>query len=161
MNRLLQAGLCAALVCALLGGTCVLCPEWTVARWREDWEEIARLQRVRKELDDQSAAVLRRIDAQQAVLDELIAGRLTLVEVAAHYRSLDQELPADRRAVTRRYFPGASEGECYCRRVIECVRIDFASRGLGPADAAIERLECELQETLDREGTVTLPAPGW
>src|SRR5215207_9487252 len=106
MSHLLRLCLCAAMGCVLLGSVCALCPQWGIDRVLRDWDELARQQRLRAELDSQVPDTADRIVGHDAVVHELIAGRLTLLEAAARFRSQDYDLPPERRGLTRRRYAG-------------------------------------------------------
>src|SRR5262249_33796987 len=114
-------------------------------------------QRRADELEDQLADAVRRSEATEAAVKEVIAGRLTLREAAARFRALAKENPDFQWETFRRTYPGASDEERHCRQVI-----DAAQKALGyePDEAAevVTRLEAELREHLERDGTIRLPA---
>jgi hypothetical protein len=87
----------------------------------------------------------------------LLAGRLTLFEAAAGFRAM--------RQVKARYlqpdplpFPGKTEEEQLCRQVL--VYVETVSQGESGPAAVVARLHKDLQEHLERSGTVHLPLSG-
>jgi hypothetical protein len=100
----------------------------------------------------------RRVKARLRVMDELIEGQITLMEAAAHFRTLDATLPC-RSTYThwlRTLQPGRSDEERLCNRVIEYVRRTLADRP-DLADAVVRRLQAELKDHLKRHGFIELP----
>jgi hypothetical protein len=100
---------------------------------------------------------LERVHTRAWVESELIAQRMNLFEAAAHFRTLDTQVldPDVVACMLRQQFPGKSEGERYCRKVIACIRASEELQGLSPS--ATRRLEAELTARLRRYGTVQLP----
>jgi hypothetical protein len=95
-------------------------------------------------------------DQRAALATDLVAGRLTLVEAAAGFRAVQQIKEQYARAVPL-YFLGKTEEERLCRQVLAYA---VEQRRDEPDQAAVvERLRQELQERLDRDGAVPLPAP--
>lgn len=83
-----------------------------------------------------------RVAAKQAIVAQLIAGQLSLWEAAARFRQAASAVSADAESV--------------CRTLIGWVALALAERP-EQADAVTERLECDLQERLERCGCVVLP----
>jgi hypothetical protein len=92
------------------------------------------------------------------VCQELEDGRLTLPEAAARFRAIDGTVSA---SLSRKYatYPGSSEGERLCRKVIDYVEILYPADKADAAPLRIlrARLEAELQRLLDHSDTITLP----
>jgi hypothetical protein len=90
------------------------------------------------------------------VVGELLAGKITLLEAAAWFRSLYEEpgsWPNPRSPRPRR-----DEGERWCRLVIDWAVAKTAhDKSAREARAARQRLEDELQEHLHYQRTVVLP----
>jgi hypothetical protein len=108
-----------------------------------------------EELDRNREALLRRIEAKEAVVAELVAGRLTLLQAAARFRALKGDPPG-----VAELFPpewGRSEGERLCREVMVWVNGWLAERAPERAAAVAARLEAELRQHRDPSGTVRLP----
>lgn len=113
----------------------------------------------RGEPEDATVVAVRAIQARMAgkrqVADEVIAGRLSLLEAAAVFRRLDTVGPPI--PPIRDRFPDlTSDDEAYCRSVVEYVQSTV------PADENQEewtrRLRDELETRL-RDGTLHLPEP--
>jgi hypothetical protein len=110
---------------------------------------------LRSVLEERHQKSINQLLAREAVLADLLGKRLTLPEAAARFREWEWELA--NRGLAPGLGAGSSEGERCCRLVIEWVR----SREGTPSDpgalALRRRLEVELEELLERYGTVRLP----
>jgi hypothetical protein len=157
-RSLLGAGAAVAVVAAVvcLGGG-------LAGRWGGDGWGVAGLsdsmqqERLRGEyLQERLDSVNATLRARQAVVDELLAGRLTLLEAAARYRDLDEKEPGFNWEHFRLYYDCGSDEERFCRQVIDFVRAHFEDPERAAAAAA--PLEGELCEHLQR-GALRLPAP--
>jgi hypothetical protein len=108
-------------------------------------------------------AVRSRIYAKSRLVDELAAGRLSLIYAAALFRELDR-LPPEMR------YPSApdpdpplrvsspTDGERHCRTVIVYARNRLRTTAPGRAEAVIRRLVAEFWAERDQQGTINLPA---
>ncbi len=126
---------------------------WT-ANYRAVAAEFERLQKLEWELGETGAALRRRSE----VMDAVIEGRCPLPEAAAHFLELNQGLSCFRWEDFRRFYPGATDEERCCRQVIRhvaCRLEDRPDRGA----AVVRRLEAELEE-YQRRGTALVPAAG-
>jgi hypothetical protein len=101
------------------------------------------------------AEVRRRDRASTRVIRALLSERLTLWQAAAALQGIDRRCsdPARHARLTKLYFPGRTEAESYCRRVIRNVR----ETGRQRSAALASRLEAELEERLGRGDTLSLP----
>jgi hypothetical protein len=107
--------------------------------------------------DDAPARVAERCTEKARLAEEVLEGRLGLLEAARHYRDLDEQLGPFPWEQFRRVHPGASDDERHCREVIAFVRTASSERrGADPAPVA--RLEAELEDLL-RQGDLRLPGP--
>jgi hypothetical protein len=114
-------------------------------------EEARRAER----LDVDRKVLLWAVAKRSEITSDLIAGRLTLFEAAAGFRAVRQ-IKAKYQQPAPRSFQGKPEEEHLCREVL--VYVELRLEG-GPAQAAVvARLHKELQEHLERYGTVHLPA---
>jgi len=99
-----------------------------------------------------NSAIVARTTAKGQVANEVIAGRLSLLQAAAAFRNLDQRWP--RVAIPSPYSPkAASEDEVYCLLVIGYVHFE------APPERAADlegRLRTELTAML-RDGKLHLP----
>jgi hypothetical protein len=106
----------------------------------------------------ESSAEIKGIDARTSakcrIADEIIAGRLSLLQAAAAFRDLDERWP--RSPIIWAYYPNAaSEDEVHCLNVIGYVGAE------APPDRAAEltdRFHAELDAML-RDGALRLPSP--
>jgi hypothetical protein len=121
------------------------------ATYRTVAEEVARLERLERELRETGAATQRRAEVVSAVIE----GRCPLPEAAAHFRELNRGLSNFRWEDFRRYYPGGTDGERCCRQVIQYVACRLGDRPDRGA-AVVRRLEAELEERL-RRGPILLP----
>jgi hypothetical protein len=104
------------------------------------------------------AALVRSEEGKAAAVEEVAAGRLSLVEAAARFRALEAGRPRNRYCrPAHELYPGDSEGERLCREVIAHVEARLAPQGRARARQFAARLEAELGELLARDGTVRLP----
>jgi hypothetical protein len=115
----------------------------------EALDRLGKLDRERKETD---VANRRR----EEVLGAVIEGRCSLPEAAAHFGELNRSMSGFHWENFRRFYPGASDGERYCRQVIRHVACRLEGRP-DQGEAVVRRLEAELEECL-RRGPVRLPA---
>ncbi len=91
----------------------------------------------------ESQQALQRVRAKQAVVAQLIAGQLRLVEAARRFRTAGQLLAA------------APDGEGVCRTLIGWAYLALNDRP-ELAEAVSDRLERELDSHLKRHGRVVL-----
>ncbi|HBI43451.1 MAG TPA: hypothetical protein DDY78_11425 [Planctomycetales bacterium] len=100
----------------------------------------------------ESKGITARMTAKFRVADEVIAGRLSLLQAAAAFRNLDKCWP--RAVILWAYFPNAaSEDEVYCLKVIGYVDTVAPSNRVAELAA---RLHAELDAML-QNGTLRLP----
>jgi hypothetical protein len=115
-------------------------------------EEMQRSER----LDRYHKFVTWAMKQRQALTADLVAGRLDLFETAAGFRALQQIKDKHVKPVAV-VFSGRTEEEQLCRQVILFVEQHLLNE---PNQAAVvARLEKQLQEHLERSGTVRLPEP--
>jgi len=92
-----------------------------------------------------AVTALARVAAKQRVVEQVIGGRLSLLEGAARFR-----------AAARSGFTADADGEAVCRAVIGWAELALRDRPERAA-AVAERLEAELRRHLERTGGVRLP----
>jgi hypothetical protein len=161
LNRIVSSALVAV---ALLTATCTWGPSWArrfglnvgdlpALTWQLEQERLRRevLQAEAKRLNAQRRR-------QSAVIDALLARRLTLAQAAASLRDSRVDEPPKVRRLGRRYFPDLSEDEWFCTLVIHAVEARLYHR---PQEAQtwVARLEEELRQHR-RRGTLRLPRAG-
>jgi hypothetical protein len=101
--------------------------------------------------DRRIEAAVRRIAAKEEAVQELLAGRRKLEEVAAFFAKVDGNDPNLLRWV-RCQFPGKSDEERRWRQVVSCARTVLEQEGdLDKERSVLARLEAELERLL-REG---------
>lgn len=135
-------------------------PTWASELGLDFWnvpslqQKIARDRQFRIELDRRDEAVMKRIGVKDAVIDDLMAGRIDLFEAAADFRALNLQRPEASGAV-RALYPAATEDESLCLNVLSfvdaCVQQDAAAR------PAALRLRADF-ERRRAAGTLRLPA---
>jgi hypothetical protein len=103
-------------------------------------------------------AIDRRVQEKDRVAGELVDGRLTLFEAAAHFRRLNDGGPKP-AAPAALVYPGDSEEECLCRQVIAYARplLNRHPADTREADEFVARCEEELRRHKERHGAVVLP----
>jgi hypothetical protein len=99
-----------------------------------------------------------RITGRYQVSKNLQEGRLTLLQAAAIFRAIDAGVPAQHRDLYPVY-PGKSEGERLCRKVIDCLDVLFSDfeECPGPLEALRARLTAELDALLESSDSIVLP----
>jgi hypothetical protein len=117
---------------------------------RQMAEEIRR----GEQLDAAGPIIMHGLERKSEIARELIAGRLTLFEAAARFKAVNAARPANLPPILDPY-PGATYEERLCRQVI--VFADTELEGSYDRAEFVARLEADLQEHLDRHGTVVLP----
>ncbi len=109
------------------------------------------------ELEERTRGVILRLQRKERLIQRHLAGELTLLETAAHFRALDNGPPHFPWQQFRELVPGASDEERHCREVIRHVRALLYSQDDATGQEKVERLEAELCEHL-RHGPPRLPA---
>ena len=100
---------------------------------------------------------IRRNRAQTRIVQQVIAGQLTLLQAAERFRDLNEMDHEYRWDLFRRFVPGATDDERHCRQVIGYVAAWPGSQHEHVRAAAeCARLEDELRACL-RHGPVRLP----
>src|SRR5262249_12653247 len=100
------------------------------------------------DLQTRLESTLRRLQTKDAVLNELLAGRLTLLEAAARFGELDAGLPDTRDHLLKAY-PGVPYQVALCRQVISYARAEMRLRAPEQMESVVARLEAELQAPLE------------
>src|SRR5579872_3704472 len=148
-----------SLLLAVLAGARTQCFDSLSASWAalsEARQALERERHKRERMESLDGAVIRRMTIKESVIQQLIAGDLTLREAAAWFKYLN-ERPAGCEDHYRERFPGGSAEESACRQVIAWVRADLNLVSPSRAVETERRLEAELQEYLACEGKVELP----
>jgi hypothetical protein len=125
---------------------------WSVPSLQARLEENER-QHQERDVEDQR--VLQRIEIKEGLITQLIDGRATIPEVAAHFKVLNAGRQ-DYLALFRKQYPGASDDECYCRNVFAFAESRLYREGrLG--QQRTERLRQELDHLLHQSSSFVLP----
>lgn len=122
-------------------------PSWAKTAGLDVWNvneaqrELADATRAQEQLAADDIAVLNRITAKEALVDEVIAGRLALADAAAQFLALSAD-SATYLTYVREAHPTGTDEERVARNVIEYVaqRVDRSPEG----DAILCRLAAEL-----------------
>jgi hypothetical protein len=105
----------------------------------------------------QTKVVFRRGQKKAEVIEELLRGKLTLLEAAAWFRFLNDN-PPDYPARFREAFPGRSDGEKACRNVLQWLSATGCSKGeQKPNPDVLASLHAELDALLAQRAAVELP----
>jgi hypothetical protein len=120
----------------------------------EDWAQLAEEDERSQELDDRRAALNVRMEAKVQIIQDLIAGRLTLLAAAARFRDLNSRPPHFHWGRFRMAYAGATDDEKHCNEVLAAV--EACRGGRDSADPLVDRLRRELEQHV-REGTLRLP----
>jgi hypothetical protein len=105
-----------------------------------------------------------RIGAKKDIVDEVIAGRLSLVQAAALFGALNQLPPESVKPSlsdldpSRLRFLAHSDEDRLCQQVVRWVSWELAGEP-DRREATVARLEAEFKAALRKEGTVRLPDP--
>ena len=115
------------------------------ARQRQEW--------LRRRVE----AIVQRNESREAVMRELLAGRLTLLQAARRFKDLNETpilFPDD----YRKKYAGRSDGEKACRQVLQWLEGYLSELPFEQAQALRCRFADELREHLERHGgLVVLP----
>jgi hypothetical protein len=157
MNALTRWFACAVAAPAILLGACLMRPQWAGRVGLDVWtlpEVQAQVEEGRSSgarIDEQFQQVRACEEGRDRVDDELLAGRIGLLEAAGRYRALNAAAPRGGGDLLH-YYGGHSEEERCCRQVIR--RVGARLRRESPEDAGrvTAALEAELAEHLRRDG---------
>lgn len=141
-----------ALLAALAGACCAhpeVVREWALAFWNLPAQQsLLEQERQReRELTVRYSESERRVAVKEQVTAELIAGRRTVPEAVARFRSVLESTPVA-LALLRRHSPGLSEEECIGRNVIHYAAVELADAPAEERAAVLHRLEQELRAHL-------------
>jgi hypothetical protein len=118
-------------------------------------ERMVHDRQIADQLASQDKQVMRRIAVKETIINDLVAGRIGLLEAAADFRALNAGRPAY-TLVIRSFYPDMTDDERVCRNVIGYV--EAGVEGDEDGRALIHRLTEEL-ETLKATGRLHLPGP--
>ena len=99
---------------------------------------------------------MQRYEAKEAIIAEVIADRLTLLEAAAQFHDLNATWPRASHWLQQQY-PGVPYELALCRQIIDQVCIELRQYDPERSDRVVARLEAELQAHLKCETGLRLP----
>jgi hypothetical protein len=100
--------------------------------------------------------LLRRLERKHDVIQALLAGRIDLLEAAAHFGALNRQPPDFDWDQFRRMTPGADDEERLCRSVINFACVELGNSAPTRVEEVRDYYNRVLQEYLDR-GPLRLP----
>jgi len=107
-------------------------------------------------LDDNLERSMRRREAKAAIVAEVIADRLTLLEAAAQFRDLNATWPRASHWLQQRY-PGVPYELALCLQIFDQVCIELRQCAPERRDRVVARLKAELQSDLECDASHCLP----
>jgi hypothetical protein len=143
-------------VAVLVAAVVLLAREWADSL-RSQQDALAEEVRRGAEMDQRGRGFARRLEEKERLVQELLAGQLTLLEAAAYFRALDQAPPEFYWEAFRAAHAGDSDEERHCNEVITFVEAALGETDRGKADGICERLRAELRQHL-QQGPLCLPA---
>jgi hypothetical protein len=155
---IVAAGIVGVAAACLMRGACVATPterpdSYPVPEPLSEWhQKIDEGQ----QLDDDLERAMQRHEAKEAIVAEVIADRLTLLEAAAQFRDLNATWPRASHWLEQRY-PGVSYELALCRQIIDQVCIELPQCDPERSDRIVTRLEAELQAHLKCETGLRWP----
>jgi hypothetical protein len=108
-----------------------------------------------EEMDRRRQIYLQRFAVKIRAVQQLLAGRLTLLQAAAQFRDLEKEHPVP--WWPRNTGTGLAEGESLCRTVIAMAKGWMEENVPAAAADMTARLEAELERHRELDGTIRLP----
>jgi hypothetical protein len=108
------------------------------------------------QLDHEIEVMQWRLDNQNQLLRELVAGRISFLQTAACFQYLNENPPEDKP--TPLPFPGSTAEQKTCRQVIHWVKGYMENHPEIRDEALLERLDQELAQLLARPQGVQFPA---
>jgi hypothetical protein len=159
MTELQRGFFCALAAPSLLFGACRAQPELARRLNLDVWAlpelegQIEQGERLRARDDEAECATHARMEARQRVADEVIAGRVGLLEAASRFHDLNQADPDALRTLGYAY-RAAPDDELCCRQVISWVESRLMDTSAGEAASVRARLEEDLGKYLRRGGTI-------
>jgi hypothetical protein len=140
------------------GAAAVVVAGYLLGPWRPSAGRSATVElRRAQHLEDELRRTRERYRDQEAVAQEVVAGRLTLLQAAARVCAIRADEPPLVRDLARRRHPGLSEKEWFSAVVIDFVRRILAEDPDRQA-AIVGRLEAELQRQLGPGRRLPAPA---
>jgi hypothetical protein len=109
-----------------------------------------------QQLDDDLERSMRRREAKAAIVAEVIADRLTLLEAAARFRDLNATWPRASHWLQQRY-PVVPYELALCLQIFDQVCIELRQCPPERRDRIVARLKAELQADLECDASHCLP----
>jgi hypothetical protein len=162
MNALTRWFACAVAAPAILLGACALKPDWAARFGLDVWtlpemgEQVEQGRDKEARIDELLQLVRAREGGRERVDDDLLGGRIGLLEAAARYHDLNASGPEDGRELLP-CFPGDSDEERCCRQVIQRIGARLRRESPGEAQRVTDALEAELNDHLRRAGAGRVP----
>ncbi len=134
--------------------SCFLSPYWLVAA---DLQKLETARQRRRELERIARVTWWRVQAKILVVEEVVQGRLTLLEAAAWFHWLNANPP---HLPFREKMPGQEslEERC-CQAVITYTRLHERAAAGNSGDSVADRLEDDFRFWQASPGGLVLPAP--
>jgi hypothetical protein len=110
-----------------------------------------------EELEHRVGAAVASYEARHALVDDLIAGRACLADVAAEFAEMNGAIPG-RPELVRGLYPSPSDDGCAALQVIHFVGVR-AHRRQADASEALPRLEAEYRARWGAGAVTAAPAP--
>jgi hypothetical protein len=114
-------------------------------------EELERTERLNRSLENTHA----RIESWRTIVLDLAGNKIELLEAASRLRALDCGNSQFNWDQFRSKYPGNSDEERFCRKVIEAVELSVSPNSVSTTKR-VQELEAELRQLIDNE-TLRLP----
>jgi hypothetical protein len=150
LSRLTARRCLVALALAVSVAVAAARPAWAASAGLDVWNlpdldrQTADATEESRDLDARDAEVRERIDLKERLVENLVAGRTTLAEVAAQFVALNESRPEYARLI-RETYPGATEEEKVARHVVENALLRLAGRPAAERAEVAARLDGELR----------------
>lgn len=116
------------------------------------WEAYRQGQRLSRAVQE----TRERTAAKERIADMVAGNEITLIEAAAWFRALHRTPHSWNNIICPP--PGKQEGKEWCHKVITYVEMKTRSeQSASQAEFVRQRLQADLQEQLERHGTIELP----
>jgi hypothetical protein len=128
-----------------------------LAAFAQSREQSARAKQRTEYLSRGSEITMHRARAKEAIIVDLLAGRLCLLQAGRRFKDLNEQ-PITWQDNYHGRFPGRCDGEKICRQVLSWVEFDLEKLPTAEAQALRRRFEDELYQHMQRHGgLVVLP----
>jgi hypothetical protein len=124
---------------------------------REDARMLCQAEARTRELQELDLKIQERIRLRVEIVDQVVAGRLSLLEAAVRFRSIC-DLSPDQPLRQLQFLPGDTLEEKLCHQVISWAESHAAQVSAGCAQDVAARLSCELEDArAEGNGLIRLP----